>query len=350
MVIIGVDAHKRSHTCVAVDAAGRKIGEKTVETTGSGHAVALRWARSRYGSDLKWGIEDCRQVSSRFEQDLLSAGQRVVRVPTKMMARTRASARTRGKSDPIDAREIARAVLREPDLPAATHDSVSRSVRLLVDRREDLLQQRTGTTNRLLWRVHELDPRRSADGKPLKHAKHRRLLGEWLDTESGLVAEIARDELDEIAQLSEKINALEKLIVDRVRSGGCSLVEIPGCAEITAAKIIGETANITRFKNEAAFARYIGVAPLPQWSGCSTGRMRMTRSGNRQINVALHRIALSQIRMDGPGRAYYRKRIAAGDPPASALRKLKRRVSRVVFTRLRADHNRRHCSAHARHE
>ena len=145
------------------------------------------------------------------------------------------------------------------------------------------------------------------------------LLGEWLDTESGLVAEIARDELDEIAQLSEKINALEKLIVDRVRSGGCSLVEIPGCAEITAAKIIGETANITRFKNEAAFARYIGVAPLPQWSGCSAGRMRMTRSGNRQINVALHRIALSQIRMDGPGRAYYRKRIAAGDPPAQCF-------------------------------
>ena len=85
-------------------------------------------------------------------------------MPPKLMAQTRASARTRGKSDPIDALAVARAVLREPDLPVASHDEVSRELKLLVDRREDLVGQRTSTINRLLWRVHELDPERAPQG------------------------------------------------------------------------------------------------------------------------------------------------------------------------------------------
>jgi transposase len=119
MVVVGVDAHKRTHTCVAVDRGGRKLGEKTVPATTVGNASALRWALLNFGSELTWGIEDVRNVSRRLEQELVRAGQRVVRVPTHLMARTRASARTRGKSDSIDATAVARAVLREPDLPVA---------------------------------------------------------------------------------------------------------------------------------------------------------------------------------------------------------------------------------------
>ena len=118
MVVVGVDAHKRTHTCVAVDSSGRKLGEKTVPATTVGNASALRWALSTFGPELTWGIEDVRNVSRRLEQELVKAGQRVVRVPTTLMARTRASARTRGKSDSIDATAVARAVLREPDLPS----------------------------------------------------------------------------------------------------------------------------------------------------------------------------------------------------------------------------------------
>ena len=100
---------------------------------------------------------------------------------------------------------------------------------------------------------------------------------------------------------------------------------------LTAAKIVGETANASRFKSEAAFARYIGVAPLPHSSGATDGHLRMTRSGNRQLNAAIQRIAVTQVRMDGPGRAYYRKRRQEGDSSPAALRNLKRRVTRVVF-------------------
>ena len=92
MVVVGADVHKRTHTCVAVDAVGRKVGEKTVTATSAGHAEAVMWARERFGGELVWAIEDCRHLSARLERDLLGLGQSVVRVPPKLMAQTRASA------------------------------------------------------------------------------------------------------------------------------------------------------------------------------------------------------------------------------------------------------------------
>jgi transposase len=335
--VIGVDAHKKTHTCVGVDpGTGRKLGEKVVAATSPGHAQALRWARLKFGTDLLWGIEDCRAVSRRLENDLLTAGQRVVRVPTKLMARTRASARTPGKSDPIDALAVARAVLREPDLPVASHDPLSREFKLLVDRREDLIGQRTGTINRVLWRIHELEPARSPKPGALVWAKNRDGLLTWLVTEKGLVAELARDELADIAHLSITINALERRIGKRARAAVPTLLAMPGCGELTAAKLVGEAASITRFKSEDAFARYAGAAPVPDWSGSTAGRVHGTRTGNRQINTALHRIALTQLRTGAAGKTYYQRRCENGSH-GKAMRCLKHHLARAVFRRIRAD-------------
>jgi transposase len=232
-------------------------------------------------------------------------------------------------------------VLREPDLPVASHDEVSRELKLLVDRREVLVAQRTSTINRLLWRVHELDPERAPKPRSLDLAKHRNLLGDWLATQPGIVAELARDELADVTRLTETINALAKRIGERVRQVAPALLALPGCGELIAAKLVGEAAGVTRFKSEAAFARHAGVAPIPVWSGNTAGRVRMTRSGNRQLNAALHRIAVTQIRLDGLGQAYYRTRLDAGASTSEALRSLKRRLARVVFQRLHTDHQSR---------
>lgn len=338
MVVVGADVHKRTHTFVAVDEVGRKLAEKTVAATGSGHAEAVMWVRERFGAEVVWAIEDCRHLSARLERDLLTGGQKVVRVPPKLMAQTRASARTRGKSDPIDALAVARAYLREPDLPVASHDEVSRELKLLVDRREVLVAQRTATINRLLWRVHELDPAHAPKARSMDLTKHQRILADWLAIQPGLVAELAREELADIIRLTEAINALAKRIGERVRAVAPALLALPGCGELTAAKLVGESAGVTRFKSEAAFARHAGVAPIPVWSGNTAGRVRMTRSGNRQLNAALHRIAVTQIRMDGLGQTYYRHRQAQGDSTREALRCLKRRLARVVFGHLQTDH------------
>src|SRR5687767_12244092 len=158
MVTLGIDAHKRTHTVVAVDHAGRQLGVKTTEaTTTESHLDLVRWA-DRFGGERLWAVEDCGHLSRRLERDLLSAGERIVRVPPKLMAHVRDSARTYGKSDPIDALAVASAAQREPDLPVAGLDGPDRELRLLVDHRESLVAERTRLICRLRWHLHELDP------------------------------------------------------------------------------------------------------------------------------------------------------------------------------------------------
>ena len=338
MVVIGSDVHKRTHTFVAVDQAGRKLGELTVKATPTGHDKAIGWAQERFAGELLWAIEDCRHLSARLEIDLLDAGQAVVRVPPKLMAEQRRTARTRGKSDPIDALAVARAALREPDLPVATHDEASREMKLLVDRREDLVGERTRMMNRLRWHLHRIapgDPEADPKPKALKQANVRRRLAAWLAAQAGIDARLARDILADIDRITPVINDLERELTALVKARVPQLLEIPGCAALTAAKIAGETAGVTRFATEAKYAMHAGVAPIPVWSGRTYGRVRVNKSGNRQLNAALHRIAVTQLQRPGLGRTYYDKRIAAGDSTTEALRALKRRLARIVYNTLK---------------
>jgi transposase len=338
MIVIGIDAHKRTHTLVAADAGGRQIGEKTVEATTNGHLAALRWAHTEFGREILWAIEDSRAMTVRLERDLLNAGQTVIRVPSQLMARTRRSARSRGKSDPIDALATARAAQREPGLPIARHHPWSREIKLLLERREDLVKQRTATVQRLLWRIHELDPTHRLKSGAMNWRTQQDALAAWLGTRRGLVAQFARDELSAVVQLTPTINELERRLAKRVHAVAPSLLELYGCGTLSAARIVGETADVTRFSSEAAFARYAGLAPVPNWSGSTKGRLRSYRGGNRQLNAAVHQIAMTQIKKGGPAEPYYRRRRAERNMHSYAIDGVKRRVARTVFSRLRTDH------------
>jgi transposase len=335
MVVVGTDVHKRTHTFVAVDEVGRKLAEITVKAESQGHDKAIRWAHEKFGEDLLWAIEDCRNMSARLELDLLDAGERVVRVPPKLMAEQRRTARTPGKSDPIDALAVARAALREPDLPVASHDEASRELKLLVDHREDLVRQRTAVISRFRWHLHRIDP--TLDPTPRSLDRHKTCAGlrEALADLPGIDARLARELLEDIESLSQRADALEKEITALVAEQAPALLELPGCGPLTAAKIVGETAGINRFATEAKYAMHAGTAPIPVWSGHTRGRVRMNKSGNRQLNAALHRIAVTQLRLGGPGRAYYDKRLTAGDSKTEAIRALKRRLARVVYQTLK---------------
>ena len=214
---------------------------------------------------------------------------------------------------------------------------MSRELKLLVDRRDDLVGERTRMINRFRWHVHELDPDLDPSPASLDRAATRVQLAEQLHRFDGLVAELARDILADIDRITKAINTLERRISHRVEEQAIGLIGLQGCGALTAAKIIGETAGIGRFRSEACYARHAGVAPIPVWSGDTAGRVRMTRSGNRQLNAALHRIAVTQIRLDGEGRRYYRKRLLVGNSKREALRALKRRLARVVYQLLKTD-------------
>lgn len=335
MVTIGVDLHKRWHTAVAVDDNGRRLAERTVRATPAGHLELLAWAAER-SPERRWALEDCRNLTRRLEQDLLAAGETVVRVPPRLMAVTRRSGRETGKSDPIDALAVARAALREPDLPLARLDGPEREIRLLVDHREDLVAERTRAASRLRWHLHELMPGEEPAPRSLDRAAVLDALLVRLSAIDGVVARLARDLVGRIRGLTVDIDALEAAIGDLVRPLAPSLLALTGCGVLTAAKLIAEVADIGRFRDAAAFARFNGTAPVPVWSGNQV-RHRLNRGGNRQVNAALHRIAITQRRLPGPGRAYVDKRLAANDTRTEAMRALRRRISNEVYRRMCRD-------------
>jgi transposase len=332
MVIIGVDSHKRTHTVVAVDPNGQKLAERTVAATDEGHLELVTW--SRRWSQRTWAIEDCRHVTRRLEAELLKAGEAVLRVPPKLMAGARQSAREPGKSDPIDALAVARAALREPNLPPARLDGVERELRVLVDHRDVLIAERTRHQARLRWVLVGLGVPEPAP-RTLARPGVLAAVDAALAARPELSARIGRDLIARIGELTLAIVALAQEIRDRTIATAPTLLALHGCGHLTAAKLVAETAGIGRFRSRAAFANHNGSAPIPVSSG-NTSRHRLNRGGNRQLNAALHRIAITQMRA-GPGHDYIVKRQAAGDTKLEAIRALKRRLSDEVFRRLLVD-------------
>ena len=336
MVILGIDAHKRTHTVVAVDDAGRKLGQKTtVSTSTETHLELVRWA-DQFGTERSWAVEDCRHLSRRLERDLLAAGEVIVRVPPKMMAHCRDSARSYGKSDPIDALAVARAALREPDLPVARLDGPAREVRLLVDHREDLVAERTRQINRLRWHLHELDPDWDPTQRSMNRYKTLDQIVARLGLFEGRVAELANELAGSIRALTVRINELEREIRSLVTELASTLLARPGVGVLTAAKIVGEVAGVARFRSKDAFARHNGTAPLPVWSS-NRERHRLSRTGNRQLNCAIHRIAITQGRCHQHAIDYLEQRMNRGNTRTEALRALKRRLSDAIYRDLLTD-------------
>jgi transposase len=362
MVVLGVDPHKHSHTVVAVDEAGRRLGQLTVSARAGrdGQLRLLGWARqpavggsSPVSSSRLWAVEDGRHVAGRLVEQLLVAGERVVWVPPKLMANSRASARTPGKSDPIDALAVARAALREPDLPVAVLPGPALGVRLLLDHREDLVAERTRMINRLRWHLHDLDPELAPPARALdrgwvldrlaaqllqlqRSQPQRRVLGVGAGGVWVVRAQIAAELVGQIRQLTERIDQLERDLAKRVAPLSGRLRRVVGVGALTAAKLIGHTGGACRFGRSARFAMHAGVAPIPVWSANQT-RHRLNRGGNRQLNAAIHRVAVTQLRAHPPARALVERRIGAGDTKPEALRVLKRHLADVLFAALCAD-------------
>jgi transposase len=336
MVVLGIDAHKRTHTVVAVDDAGRQLGVRVTRSTSTAaHLDLVHWA-GQFGPARRWAVEDCRHLSRRLEADLLAAGEQISRVPPKLMAATRKSARTYGKSDPIDALAVARAALREPGLPTARLDGPERELRLLTDHRDDLVAERTRAVNRLRWHLHELDPDWDPKPRSLTRRKTIAAVTVRLAGLDGLVARLAAGLAARISELTIQTDALEQEIAALVRQLAPSLLALPGAGYLTAAKIVAETAGAARFTSKDAYARHNGTAPLPVWSA-NKARHRLSRTGNRQLNCAIHLIAVTQLRCHPDARAYLQRRKDAGDTGKEAIRALKRRLSDVIYRALLAD-------------
>ena len=343
MIVVGIDAHKYSHTAAIVEhASGRVVQDVTVAAGDDGHRRLLDVARGR-SEQRVWAIEDCRNVSGALERFLLRAGERVIRVHPKLMATERKVARRPGKSDVIDATAVARAAIRHDDLPIAYLAGPEREIAWLVDHRAQLVAERTRVACRLRWLLHDLDPGLQPPARGLGNAfALARLDAALAALEPVAQVRIGRRLVERLAQLNAQIAALARELAPLVKRRHALLLAVPGCGVITAARLIAEIANIARFGSDAKLASYAGVAPLDASSGKQL-RHRLNRAGNRQLNAALHVIALTQARIHAPARDYLARRRAQGKTPKEGLRALKRHLARHIyrlFTTIHANENR----------
>jgi transposase len=338
MIVIGTDTHKKTHTCGAVDGlTAAERGQLTVPARRGSFGKLLRWAR-KLDPERVWAIEDCRHVSGALERFLIARGERIVRVAPKHMAGARRSARERGKSDSIDAFSVARAALREgiENLPGAHLDGAALDIRLLVDHREDLLAARGQDQQRLRWHLHDMWPELEIPAGALDTRK-------WLGKVSRRLARaeqttrvrVARELVRQISARTTRIRELESELAALVQSYAPQLLAERGCGPLTAAKLIGEIAGADRFATDSKLARTGGAAPIPASSG-NTNRHRLDRGGNRQLNCALHRLAVNKAHWCPDTAAYLARKQAEGKSRKEALRSLKRHLARRVWRLLRS--------------
>jgi transposase len=339
-VVIGVDPHKRTHTAVVIDHDEIPLATLQVRAGRSQLEELLAWSAGF--DDRVWAIESANGLGYLLGQQLVGAGERVLDVPATLSARVRVLATSRSnKNDPNDALSVAIAARHAPrvqEVQAADHPVV---LRLLVKRHHDLGRSR----NRSACRLHALLCELVAGGitKEITPNKAARLLESLTPTTPVECTrhQLAVDHVEDLRHLDTQLRLSRRRVKEAVAASGTSLTDIFGIGPIVAAMIIGHTRNVARFESRDRFAAYCGTAPVAFESG---GRSihRLSLRGNRQMNHAMHIIAVTQIaHRHSPGRGFYDRKLAEGKTPKEALRALKRRISDVVYAQLRVDAARR---------
>jgi transposase len=327
MQAIGIDTHKDSLAACAVDELGAALAETEFANDPAGHAALAAWAQT-VAPGATIGVEGSSSYGAAAARYLDDRGLPVREVPPHLSRRERGRTRRAGKSDPGDALAIARVTAREADLPPIRRVDPTTELGLLLAAREDLVGEATRVRNRVHADLVVLLPGYGGQVANLVAERHLVTVGRSLRGRPGVHAELARERLADLRRLQARIRSLAIRI--RRLVAGHPLLALPGVGGLTAAALIAETGDVTRFRSADAFAVLAGVAPIPASSG-QVQRMRLNRGGNRQLNRAFHVIALVQARTYEPARAYVARKRAEGHSWREAIRALKRRLVRAVF-------------------
>jgi transposase len=334
-VVIGVDPHKRSNTALVLDARENVLAQQRFANDRDGYRELKRFARS--WRDRTWAVEGARGVGLSLAQRLAAEGEPVMNVPAKLSARVRALGGGSGrKTDDTDAYAVAVAGLRSKNLELVQPDDVVTVLKMLADRRQQLVEQRITAINRLHQLLQELLP--GGASRRLTATKAKQILASVRprDQVGKSRKQLALEHLADVTELDTKLKAMAQRIEAVLAEQPSAVTEIRGIGAVTTAVIIGEVGDVRRFPSKDHFASYTGTAPIDASSGDTT-RHRLNRGGNRRLNWALHVAAVVQMSRPGPGQDYYRRKRAASKSSMEALRCLKRRLSDVVFRALLDD-------------
>ena len=334
-VIIGVDPHKLSVTIEARD--NREILRATGRfgtDTRSYHqllGVARQWP------ERVWAVEGANGIGRPLAQRLLADGERVLDVPAKLAARARVFDTGQGrKTDATDAHAIVMVALRDKGLREVSTSPEMMVLRMLCDRRDELSRARNQALNRLHRLFLDLIP----GGAPVKKStsQYQALLATVRprDPAGKTRRRMATEELEDLHRLDSKLKAMKAELKAAVQATGSNLMDIHGIGPAGAARILADVGDVARFPDRSHFASWTGTAPIDASSGQHI-RHRLSRAGNRRLNHVLYIAGIVQLRHDTAGRAYYRRKLAAGKTPMEAMRCLRRRLSDAVYRQLAAD-------------
>jgi transposase len=334
-IIIGVDPHKLSATIEVVDQHENVLGSGRFSTDKAGYAAMLSYVAE--WRQPTWAVEGSNGAGRSLAQRLLADGQHVVDVPAKLAARARLLDTGHGrKTDAHDAHSVAVAAVRAKALRVLALDQELEALRMLVDRREELARQRTQTANRLQRLLSELTPGKAKKNITTGQAKQVLAGVRPRDVLGKTRRRLAAEQLAELVAVEKKMKTLAEELKALVEASGSGLMDLPGVGPIVAARVLADVGNVTRFTDRNRFASWTGTAPIEASSG-QTVRHRLSRAGNRRMNHMIHIAAATQIRLDTKGRAYYRRKLAAGKTRMEAMRCLKRRISDAIYRQLVAD-------------
>jgi len=329
--VVGVDTHRDEHVLAVVAApAGAVVSVAAAAASGRGYRELLGVAERLASGRRAWAIEGSGSYGAGLARFLAGRGETVLEV-----SRTpRSSRRLHGKDDTLDAVETARAALAAERLALPRSGVQREALRLLliarrsaVDvRRQALVQLRAVVVTAPDELRREL--RSLPTGALLKRCSQlRRSSGPSDEVTNRLVLRsLARRAQAATAEADE----LEREILAHVRLLAPALLDEPGIGPIVAAQLIVSWSHHGRVRSEAAFARLAGVAPIPASSG-QTQRHRLSRGGDRQLNRALHTIALYRRQHDAATRDYIETKVAEGKSRRDATRLLKRYLARHLY-------------------
>ncbi|SEH69652.1 Transposase [Mycolicibacterium rutilum] len=337
MIVIGVDPHKSTHTATALDpSTNSDLGSLRIEASVADYERLIGWAK--VWPERTWAIENADGLGHHLALWLLARGEVVLDVSATATARVRELSRGgRRKNDRIDAAAAASVAALQGDARPVHSETTTDSLALLDERRVNLSQHRTRTINQLHALLREL----IAGGVPtsLTPAKATTAL-RGLRPRTGtdrVRLELAKDLIADVRRLDDQLAANAAKESALLEEHGTRLQQIDGVGPILAARILGRTGSAARFASAAAYANYTGTAPV-QVASADSSQHRLSRYGDRQLNCAIHTIAMVQIRMPAStGRAFYDKKIAQGKPPRHATRALKRHLAAHLWRVMHAD-------------
>jgi transposase len=336
-VFVGIDVHKHMHAAAVVDERGGEHGTLVFANRPEGYRRLIGWLADHDAADAVIGVESPGSYGRCLVGALATAGHEVLHVPAWRTHRERRR-QGPGKTDPGDALAIADVVRRKhAELGPALQPELVRAIAVLELQRRRCVLDRTQAIQRLRADWTQVDP--VAEAKVINCARatalrklKRLTLGDGLIervTASG-IRQLARD----IEALNARIAELETELAALLDKHGNPVADLLGAGNQIAAAVIAHAGDVRRFKDAAAFARYCGAAPIPCGSGQTSGRHRLHRGGNRQLNAALYRIAIVQQRHHPQAKAFLARKIAEGKTAREARRALKRHLANVVYRRL----------------